>query len=157
MIVDLNDRKGCQTAAFTIGAGSTPTRSWDIMVTQYDCSNVDAAGPPGCLQYFTGVSGNIMSYNFPVGATAAVTATSMSKLLVWLYIQIYLFISLATHLSNQKYTICIRREANMKAICYTAIAAPTPAPATQSSFGLSAGTGALTNDNCGTDYIEINR
>jgi len=136
MIVDLNDRKGCQTAAFTIGAGSTPTRSWDIMVTQYDCSNVDAAGPPGCLQYFTGVSGNIMSYNFPVGATAAVTATT-------------------THLSNQKYTICIRREANMKAICYTAIAANAAAPATQSSFGLSAGAGALTNDACGSDYIEI--
>ena len=157
MIVDLNDRKGCQTAAFTIGAGSTPTRSWDIMVTQYDCSNVDAAGPPGCLQYFTGVSGNIMSYNFPVGATAAVTATSMSKLLVCIYVHISLFLSLATHLSNQKYTICIRREANMNAICYTAFTDAAAAPAMQNSFGLSAGTGALTNENCGTDYIEINR
>ena len=45
----------------------------------------------------------------------------------------------------------------MRAICYTAIAAAAEAPATQSSFGLSAGTAgvASTNTNCGSDYIEI--
>ena len=76
VIVDLNDRNGCQTASFTIGTGAMPTRSWDILVTQYACGSEDVAGPPGCLQYFTGVKGNIMSYNFP---TADVTATSMSN------------------------------------------------------------------------------
>ena len=76
VIVDLNDRNGCQTASFTIGTDTMPTRSWDILVTQYACGSEDVAGPPGCLQYFTGVKGNIMSYNFP---TADVTATSMSN------------------------------------------------------------------------------
>ena len=75
VIVDLNDRQGCQTAAFTIGTGSMPVRSWDIMVTQYDCSNVDAAGPPGCLQYHTSNTGTIQSFNFPTGNTVGATST----------------------------------------------------------------------------------
>ena len=81
MILDVDTRKGCQTAAFTIGGatgGNNFMRSWDIKVTQYGCGNQDVSGPPGCLQYFTGETGDIMSFNFPTGA--AVTATGNLQL-----------------------------------------------------------------------------
>merc|ERR1712012_1522168 len=77
-----------------------------------------------------------MSYNFP---TADVTATS-------------------THLSNQMYTICIRREANRRAICYTAFIDAAASPAKQNSFGISVAAAAMkasSNTECTTDYIEI--
>jgi len=144
MILDVDTRKGCQTAAFTIGGatgGNNFMRSWDIKVTQYGCGNQDVSGPPGCLQYFTGETGDIMSFNFPTGN--AVTAT-------------------ATHLSNQKYSVCVRREASMGCICYSA-AEPAGAGltvATQGSFGVSASTVAAaaksgTDADCTADWIEI--
>jgi len=141
MILDVDARKGCQTAAFTIGgaAGNNFMRSWDIKVTQYGCGNQDLSGAPGCLQYFTGAEGQIMSFNFPTGN--AVTAT-------------------ATHLSNQKYSACIRREANMGCICYSAAEPAAVAAATQGSFGLSVSTAAAaaksaTDSNCAADFLAI--
>ena len=53
-------------------------RSWDIKVTQYGCGNQDLSGLPGCLQYFTGETGDIMSFNLPTGT--AVTATGNLQL-----------------------------------------------------------------------------
>ena len=44
--------------------------------------------------------------------------------------------NLATHLSNQRYSVCIRREANMCAICYTATEPMAVAEATQGPFGV---------------------
>ena len=56
------------------------------------------------------------------------------------------------------YTICIRREANRRAICYTAFTDAAASPAKQNSFGLSAAAGAMkasSNTECTSDYIEI--
>ena len=47
----------CQTVNFNIGSTTTTTRQWDIFVTQYTCGQEDLGGPPGCLQYYTGVTG----------------------------------------------------------------------------------------------------
>ncbi len=45
---------------------------------------------------------------------------------------------LATHLSNQCYTICVRREEGFCSICYRAAVVPAIGAAiTQNSFGLS--------------------
>ena len=68
----------------------------------------------------------------------------------------------ATHLSNQKYSVCVRREASMGCICYSA-AEPAGAGltvATQGSFGVSASTVAAaaksgTDADCTADWIEI--
>jgi len=144
MIVDVQSDGGCQTATFTIGQSAVgvmaPTRNWDIRVTQFGCGNQDESGPPGCLQWFTAATGNIMSYNFPLGA--AVTAD-------------------ATHLSQQRYTACVRPLANMCAICYTAadpMAGVTPA--TQGMFGISASTQAAAaksaaDTDCVLDFVQI--
>merc|ERR1711976_382332 len=137
MIVDADE--ACHKALFTTGGGTT-SRQWDIWVTQYNCGDEEfsRAGPMGCLQYHTGTTGLIQSFNFPT-TIAAVTAAT-------------------THLANQYYDICIRREANYCYICYIPIYG-TPAIGDQGTFGLglSVDTAAQAGDDsdCIADYIEF--
>jgi len=140
MIIDAPPDRGCQMASFTVGSEGMVTRMWDVKVTQYGCGNMDSSGPPGCLQYYTGVTGDIESFNFPQKGTNVVADT--------------------THLSNQRYSVCIRREANMCAICYTATEPMAVAEATQGPFGVSVSTAAAAaksaiDTRCTTDFIEI--
>eukprot|EP00095_Tigriopus_kingsejongensis_P007868 maker-scaffold127_size327531-snap-gene-0.7 protein:Tk07868 transcript:maker-scaffold127_size327531-snap-gene-0.7-mRNA-1 annotation:"PREDICTED: uncharacterized protein LOC101744434" len=119
MIVDASD--GCHKASFSLGSSSSVTRSWDVKVTQFTC-NQDLGGPSDCLQYFTGISGTISSFNFPTASTT-VPAT-------------------ATHLSNQCYDMCIRRASGYCSICYVPIeanSATAAATITQAGFGLRFG------------------
>jgi hypothetical protein len=138
MIMD-TDGLTCAQANFDIGSAASAV-SWDIMVTQYACGD-ENGGPVGCLQYFTGATGAIRSYNFASEASAAVVAQNQ------------------VHLSNQHYSACIRREALMGHICYIPCTVGANAVITQSSFGLSVGTGAAadaaTDTICTADYIEI--
>jgi len=60
-------------------------RTWKILVRTIECDS-PAKAPGGCLQYFTGTSGNILSFN--AGTTGAL-------------------------IDNLLYNICIRREAGM--------------------------------------------
>eukprot|EP00096_Caligus_rogercresseyi_P003219 TRINITY_DN1591_c0_g1_i1.p1 TRINITY_DN1591_c0_g1~~TRINITY_DN1591_c0_g1_i1.p1 ORF type:complete len:354 (-),score=-14.50 TRINITY_DN1591_c0_g1_i1:207-1268(-) len=77
---------------------TTTRRSWDIKVTQVPCSETLSLPPDGCLQYFTGVSGTVKSYNF--GVLLASTA----------------------------YDNCIRNEIGFCSIQYTESASDTPDP-----------------------------
>merc|ERR1719415_282669 len=90
MIVD-TDGTSCLTVNFGIGATTGTSRNWDIKVTQYRCGE-EAGGPPGCLQWHMSDEGNLRSFNFP-GATDAVQDSIV-------------------HLSNQMYSICIRKPAD---------------------------------------------
>ena len=117
MILD-NAGMGCQTANFRIGTAGGVTRMWEIKVQQYACGNEDVSGPPGCLQYYTANQGTIQSFNFPTSAAAAIAAKT-------------------THLSNQIYDICIRREAGACYICYDVKTAGTDVVGDQASFGIS--------------------
>ncbi|OXA52202.1 uncharacterized protein LOC110852632 [Folsomia candida] len=62
-------------------------RVWNIEILTIPCLSVVRA-PPGCLQYFTGISGQVQSFNFQGG----------------------------THLSNMDYSICVRPEDGMRFI-----------------------------------------
>lgn len=57
-----SDGVSCQTANFLIGYTTTSTRSWNIRITQYDCTQRDESGPPGCLQYYTQTTNSIQKY-----------------------------------------------------------------------------------------------
>ena len=61
-------------AAFTFGTKSY-ARKYNIKVSQYQCG-AEAAGPPGCLQYFTGTSGAVANFNFPTGDSATSTTST---------------------------------------------------------------------------------
>ena len=71
---------------------TSTTRSWNIHIMQISC---DATWKPpvDCLQYFTGITGYIYSYNYAGG----------------------------THLANQDYTNCIRTEQGYCSIEYTPV------------------------------------
>lgn len=142
MIVDANSL--CHKVNFNIGSSTATSRSWNIKVTQYACGSEFLGGPPQCLQYFTGKTGTISSYNFPT-TSSSVGAT-------------------ATHLNNQCYQICIRRESGICYICYTPTISTGPATTAQASFGLSislpiaadGATATVSYDTyCSTDYLSI--
>ena len=44
-----------------------------FQVIQFECGDTQG-GPPDCLQYFTGTSGEIASYNFPT-SLSTITST----------------------------------------------------------------------------------
>ena len=43
---------------------TTVSRSWEIKVTQIECSSLARPYDAGCLQYFTGTTGRLTSFNF---------------------------------------------------------------------------------------------
>merc|ERR1719273_834590 len=144
MIVDSGPGETtCHQAQFNIGGSTSTSRSWSIRVTQYACGDYDSSGWPGCLQYYTATANTIQNFGFSPTATT-VTST-------------------VTHLSNQKYDICIRRASGYCYICYSPSIVNEPNVATaskQTSFGLSLGGIAATGSaqqgtDCSTDYLDI--
>merc|ERR1711997_526350 len=79
-------------------------RMWKILVRTIECDS-PAKAPGGCLQYFTGTSGNILSFN--AGTTGAL-------------------------IDNLLYNICLRKEAGM--CSYTVREARSAAGATPDAF-----------------------
>jgi len=129
MIVDSNG-KDCISANFVFGGDAT-TREYNIHVTQYDKMNT-MGGPTGCLQYFTGTSGTISTFNW-------VDRTSV-------------------HLQNQDYTVCIRQNAGVCGVCYSETA--TTWAAITGTFGvaitsIAATSEALAGTSCTTDFVLI--
>jgi len=142
MIVD-TDGTNCLTVNFGIGGTTGTTRNWDIMTTQYRCGE-EAGGPPGCLQWHMEGAGSVRSFNFPRQAPNDPVADTV------------------THLSSQRYSICIRRPTGTTTICYipcTYVDAAAQIANTQQSFGLSVAGGddesVVSGTECEQDYIEI--
>ena len=80
VIVDASD--GCATVNIFLAGTATVTRALDIKVNQYDCSPDNLGGPSGCLQYFTGTTGQIASFNFDT-TTTTVSASGISVLCLY--------------------------------------------------------------------------
>jgi len=146
MIVD-TDGSSCAYVNFGIGGGAFQ-RNWDIMVTQYKCGE-EAGGPPGCLQWHMAPEGKIRSFNFPDQAQVNDNGIAVMDNVV--------------HLSNQQYSVCVRKNAATNHICYTPCTLLTDAMIAnanmQSSFGVSIAPTANANSGvgsaCTTDYVEI--
>lgn len=93
----------------TITSGPKFPRSWRIRISQIHCGSIYKADQ-GCLQYFTGVSGRLRSFNFDPSS--------------------------GRQLSNQDYSLCIRMERNFCSIQYTACSDPAGTNRSR-SFSLS--------------------
>jgi len=101
-------------------------RTWKILVRTIECDS-PAKAPGGCLQYFTGTSGNIVSFN--AGTTGAL-------------------------LDDLLYNVCIRREAGM--CSYTVRQARSATGATPDAFQVGTGAvGAVGAANCATGAFLI--
>ena len=90
---------GSSTTSTTLSfeIASTGGGSWKIKTTQIECSS-NARAPTDCVQYFTGISGEIRSFNFDGGI----------------------------QLRDIQYTICVRRESGFCGIQYTVQDNTTP-------------------------------
>ena len=75
MFLDVTDK--CVDISVHINTlDTTTTRRWSMHVLQYEHGDT-LAGPTGCLQYHTGLSGYLASFNFDLTATtSAILATT---------------------------------------------------------------------------------
>merc|ERR1711923_20893 len=111
MYVDVNTAGGAMAATININTDNNPgNRFWKILVQRIACNSPDLP-PAGCLQFFTGLSGLITSFN---GARMG-NAHQM--------------------IQNQQYRVCIKRGAGMCGVTYR------EAAGTIDSFGLGESTG----------------
>uniref|UniRef100_A0A6P7FZ09 Uncharacterized protein LOC114334212 n=1 Tax=Diabrotica virgifera virgifera TaxID=50390 RepID=A0A6P7FZ09_DIAVI len=120
-----------------VTSGPSYERNWKIRILQIPCNAPYKAGE-GCLQYFTGVAGQILSYNYDPQTGA--------------------------QLSNQDYSICIRPEWNFCGIQYTQCPNEDPASPRNLSFTLTGNSnnrvpsmvGSTGQSNfCQSDYLII--
>ena len=131
--------QGCEGYHIDAGSGNSPTsltfittgsfeRAFKMKITQIECGAVNRGGE-GCLQYHTGVSGQISSFNY-IGNkhckglecfqfSDCFTNTGFDCILSDLdeYLSEE---SEGLQLSNQEYSICVRHERGFCGISYTA-------------------------------------
>jgi len=81
----LDSSSGTPNSMSFVGTGTSYKRKWNIRVSQIPCGT-RYTPPVGCLQYHTGVSGEIYSFNYGKSE------------------------SVGHHLVSQEYSICFRRE-----------------------------------------------
>ena len=103
------------------------SRSWKIVVYHYMCNDANLP-PEGCLQYFTGTTRNVQSFNFKTEANNNNPGASDGYSL---------------HLSSNRYSICIRREEGYCSIAWTG-----------NTFSLSQA-GSAGDTSCTSDYVTI--
>lgn len=119
------------TITVTLGSSTTAGRKWKIKVTQIECDSMSRA-PEGCLQYYTGSTGTISSFN------GASTTNAM--------------------IINQEYSACIRTEAGMCSFSVTQ-ARITTTPDAFDLVGVDLNPALSTVGNagtgCATTYIVI--
>jgi len=84
-----------QKVSFTIATTST-VATWRIKISQIECFSI-AKADADCFQWFTGVSGEVKSLNYPTVA-----------------------------LDDVVYTVCVRREAGFCGIQWSEAASPSP-------------------------------
>lgn len=108
------DGTACVTATFGFGAGNA-MRSYDIHITQFDRLN-EMGGPARCLQFFTGNTGTVRTFNWQANQAG-------------------------THLASQFYDVCVRRESGRCVLCWSPTnetpATPSDQTANPGNFGIS--------------------
>ena len=121
------------------GSGNSPTsltfittgsfeRAFKMKITQIECGAVNR-GVEGCLQYHTGVSGRVSSFNY-IGNKHCKGLECFQFRDCFTNTGFHCFLSLLDHylpeeseglqLSNQEYSICVRHERGFCGISYTA-------------------------------------
>ena len=58
-----------------VTAGMASSTTWRIRVDQFECDS-QVLAPEGCLQYYTGIAGNVSSFNWKTEANSADGTTS---------------------------------------------------------------------------------
>merc|ERR1711899_229601 len=127
MYVDVNTAGGAMAATININTDNNAgNRFWKILVQRNACNSPDLP-PAGCLQFFTGLSGLITSFN---GARMG-NAHQM--------------------IQNQQYRVCIKRGAGMCGVRYR----EADAAGAIDSFTLGTTANAVVGANCAAEFITV--
>ena len=124
MILEARQEQACNKLTFTWASSASTEPQWNIQVMQISCS-AHWKPPAGCLQFFTGTTGVLYSYNY--GGEL--------------------------HLANQQYDLCIRTEEGHCSISYSSLSTTSfqissIAPSTSAAI-------AQIGENCSEDWITI--
>merc|ERR1712117_14662 len=123
--VDVNTAGGAMAATININNDNTAfNRVWKILVQRIACDSPDLP-PAGCLQFFTGLSGMITSFN---GARMG---------------------NVHQMIQNQQYRVCIKRGAGMCGVRYR------EAAGTIDSFALGTDANSEVGTDCTMQFITV--
>ncbi|CAG4942041.1 unnamed protein product [Colias eurytheme] len=144
IFVDFN---GDAAITITIAAtlSTTFSRRWNIRLTQLGC-DCPGLAPNGCLQYYTGTTGTISSFNYGSAANSVLSASLVTG---------------TRQLANLNYGICIRMEAGYCGIQYSQAAGDqfsfTVTGDVEGADGTVLGTtvGSINGAACTTDFVII--
>ncbi|XP_026727910.1 uncharacterized protein LOC113494008 [Trichoplusia ni] len=142
--VDFNGNAAI-TIIITATLATTFSRRWNLRLTQLGC-DCPGLAPNGCLQYYTGITGTINSFNYGTAANTLLSASLVTG---------------TRQIANLNYGICIRMEAGYCTIRYNQVANDvfsfTVTGDVEGADNTVLGTalGALNNGNCLTDFVVI--
>ncbi|XP_075991108.1 uncharacterized protein LOC142986477 [Anticarsia gemmatalis] len=143
LYVDFNGNTAI-TIVVTATLSTTFSRRWNIKLIQLACGCPGLA-PNGCLQYYTGITGTINSFNYGTAANTALSASLVTG---------------TRQIANLNYGICIRMEAGYCAIQYAQTADVNSFTVTGDVEGadntvLGTALGAVNGVLCQTDFVVI--
>ncbi|CAK1554102.1 unnamed protein product [Leptosia nina] len=144
IFVDFN---GNAAITITIAATLATTfgRRWNMRLTQLGC-DCPGLAPNGCLQYYTGRTGTITSFNYGAAANSALSASLVTG---------------TRQIANTNYGICIRMEAGFCGIQYSQTGGdPFSFTLTGDVEGadntvLGTAVGSVNGVGCTTDFVVI--
>ncbi|KAL0902556.1 hypothetical protein ABMA27_000396 [Loxostege sticticalis] len=144
LYVDFNGNNAI-TITVTATLATTFARRWNIRLTQLGC-DCPGIAPNGCLQYYTGTTGTINSFNYGGAANTLLSASLVTG---------------TRQMVNLNYGICIRMEAGFCSIQYAQAANDiysfTLTGDVEGADNTVLGTalGASNNGACTTDFVVI--
>lgn len=144
IFVDFNGNTAI-TIVVTATSSTTFSRRWNIKLVQLGCGCPGLA-PNGCLQYYTGTTGTISSFNYGTSANTVLSASGVTG---------------TRQIVNLNYGICIRMEAGYCSIQYsqsgTDVYSFTVSGDVEGADNTVLGTtlGAQNDGTCVTDFVVI--
>lgn len=93
------------TVSISTTAAMSFPRVWNLQLSQISCTSAYQA-PAGCLQYFTGTTGDVYSFNYGVAANPAMNAMGLPG---------------TRQLALSNYGICIQNAATYCSITYSLV------------------------------------
>ncbi|XP_055913510.1 uncharacterized protein LOC129947103 [Eupeodes corollae] len=139
------DFNGVNPITITVETSGTVTfnRQWQLQVSQIACASPTRV-PSGCLQYYTGDTGTVSSFNYSPAASAQLNTVGVGG---------------TRQLSNTNYGICVRMEAGRCSITWSQLADDPYSFTVTNDVGAVdpslLGTAAVQSQTCATDYIVI--
>ncbi|XP_069183278.1 uncharacterized protein [Procambarus clarkii] len=122
-----------------VNTEDNPSSSWDIQVEQIFCQSPNLA-PAGCAQYYTGLSGDVRSFNYHIDASTQIQVADKP----------------GTRHLQETYKMCVRQEPGYCSVKWTAAEENYAFTLTGNPIDDIIPFNSATDELCGnTDYVFI--